>query len=168
MSNSTTEIGTMICNGEERKAVAALLELLKASGGNSVHAAIAAGVHHATLKRWITNLENRGFAVRKPLEKIRKARSATSSKPIEGLVTRRHPTTEIGTMIRNGECKKAAIKLIGLLNKYDGNAVHTSNGIGVHHVTVMRWITTLENQGFAVRKHLEKIRKSAKDAALVE
>lgn len=73
MSNSTTEIGTMICNGEEKQAVAKLLELLRGSGGNTVHAAIEAGVHHATLKRWITNLENRGFSVRKPLEKIRKA-----------------------------------------------------------------------------------------------
>lgn len=73
MSNSTTEIGTMICAGEEKQAVAKLLDLLRASGGNTVHAAKEAGVHHATLKRWITNLENKGFSVRKHLEKIRKA-----------------------------------------------------------------------------------------------
>jgi hypothetical protein len=70
MAHNDTEIGTLIKNGNMQEAATKLVEILATANGNTVHAAMAADVHHATLKRWITTLDVH-YDVRGALEKIR-------------------------------------------------------------------------------------------------
>lgn len=66
MAYTETTIGALIREGKEKQAAAKLVALLRTHKGNAVHAAQAAGVHHATLKRWVVRLGVRGH-----LEQIR-------------------------------------------------------------------------------------------------
>lgn len=68
MAYEETEIGTLV-KTDPARAAEHLLELLRRAGGNSVHAALLAGVHHSTLKRWLIKLDK--FKVRKQLDGIR-------------------------------------------------------------------------------------------------
>jgi transposase-like protein len=73
------EIGTMIRDNAE-EAMARLVRLLRKHGGNTVHSAEEVGVHHATLKRWIVNLEKAGQPIRQALEEIRVAAAQKMAK----------------------------------------------------------------------------------------
>lgn len=66
MSFAFTEIGELLTAGLEQPARAKLLELLEHNRGNVAHAALRAGVHVSTVKRWIVRLE-----VQSQLERIR-------------------------------------------------------------------------------------------------
>jgi transposase-like protein len=76
-----TEIGTMIREGKSDEAMAKLVRLLRKHGGNTVHSAEEVGVHHATLKRWVVNLETAGKPIREALEEIRVAAAQKLAKP---------------------------------------------------------------------------------------
>lgn len=69
MSYEQTEIGTLV-KSDPALAAAALVRLFETARGNTVHAALLAGVDHSTLKRWIHKLDE--HKVRAKLEKIRK------------------------------------------------------------------------------------------------
>lgn len=71
MAHNETQIGALIRQGDEQGAADALIELLAAHGGNTVHAALACGVHHSTVKRWIRLLADAGWDVREVLTEIR-------------------------------------------------------------------------------------------------
>lgn len=71
MAHNETQIGALIRQGDEQGAADALIELLAAHGGNTVHAALACGVHHSTVKRWIKLLAEAGWDVRENLQAIR-------------------------------------------------------------------------------------------------
>lgn len=76
-----TEIGTMIREGKNEGAMAKLVRLLRKHDGNTVHSAEEVGVHHATLKRWVVNLETAGQPIRKALEDIRVEAAQKQAKP---------------------------------------------------------------------------------------
>jgi hypothetical protein len=69
MSYERTEIGTLV-KSDPASAAEALVKLFESARGNTVHAALLAGVDHSTLKRWVTKLDE--YKVRAKLEKIRK------------------------------------------------------------------------------------------------
>lgn len=69
MSYEQTDIGTLI-KSDTAKAAEALVSLFEKARGNSVHAALLAGVDHSTLKRWVIKLEKHKVASK--LDKIRK------------------------------------------------------------------------------------------------
>ncbi len=68
MSYEQTEIGELL-KTDPAQAAEALVQLFRTARGNSVHAALMAGVHHSTLKRWVSKLDK--YKVRTKLEKIR-------------------------------------------------------------------------------------------------
>ena len=76
-----TEIGALIREEQYDDAMAKLVRLLKKHGGNTVHAAEEEGVHHATLKRWVVNLDGAGQPIRKALEEMREAAAKKLAKP---------------------------------------------------------------------------------------
>ena len=69
MAYEVTKIGQLI-DTDPARAAKELVQLFKRTNGNSVHAALHAGVHHATLKRW-TNKLDKDHGVKKKLEAIR-------------------------------------------------------------------------------------------------
>jgi L-ascorbate metabolism protein UlaG (beta-lactamase superfamily) len=69
--------------------------------------------------------------------------------------------TEIGGLIRSGKNDEAMVKIVRLLKKNDGNLVHASNAIGVHHATLKRWIAALDEAGVPIRQALLEIRVDA-------
>ena len=71
MAYEETEIGKLV-KSDPKRAAEKLVELFQRAGGNSVHAALLAGVHHATMKRWVIRLD-----LRKHLDKARASGSST-------------------------------------------------------------------------------------------
>ncbi len=69
MSYELTEIGSLV-KTDPASAAVVLVQLFETARGNTVHAALLAGVDHSTLKRWVTKLDK--YKVRADLEKIRK------------------------------------------------------------------------------------------------
>jgi hypothetical protein len=79
--SNETEIGALIREERFVEAMAKLVRLLKKHGGNTVHAAEEEGVHHATLKRWVVNLDGAGQPIRSALVEIREAAAKKLAKP---------------------------------------------------------------------------------------
>jgi hypothetical protein len=102
MSYEQTEIGALL-KTNPAQAAEALEQLLLRARGNSVHAALIAGVHHSTLKRWVSKLEK--YKVRKKLEKIR---SSTEPRGMS-------PTTRANLAERTSERRRVA----GLQRMFD-------------------------------------------------
>ena len=75
MAYEETEIGKLV-KSDPKRAAEKLVELFQRAGGNSVHAALLAGVHHATMKRWVIRLD-----LRKHLDK---ARASGASRAMSG------------------------------------------------------------------------------------
>ena len=69
MAYEETRIGKLV-DSDPDKAVEALLGLFQRTAGNAVHAALLAGVHHATLKRWVAKLDET-HGIRAKIERIR-------------------------------------------------------------------------------------------------
>lgn len=91
MARNETEIGSEIREYRYEVAMEMLVPLLKKHGGNTVHAAKDADVHHATLKRWIVALENAGQPIRQALDEMRgvSARKLARAKASKKKVTKR-------------------------------------------------------------------------------
>lgn len=71
MARYETEVGTEIRECRYEVAMEMIVLLLRKRGGNMVHAANDAAVHHATFKRWVVALENAGQPIRQAIDEIR-------------------------------------------------------------------------------------------------
>lgn len=78
MAYEETEIGKLV-KTDPAKAAKQLVELFERAGGNSVHAALLAGVHHSTLKRWVSKLDK--HKVRKKIDSVRETGTPAKMTP---------------------------------------------------------------------------------------
>lgn len=126
MAYEETEIGTLV-KTDPARAAEQLVKLFEKAGGNSVHAALLAGVHHSTLKRWVSKLEK--HKVRKKIVSVRE-----TSEPVKMSDTRREQLSATALERR---------RVAGLQRAYDRldaaglQALADETGVGLR--TLQNW-----------------------------
>lgn len=156
MSYEQTAIGTLM-KTDPAKAAEALVALFKKAEGNSVHAALLAGVDHSTLKRWVIKLD-----VQTKLDKIREKASP-------------RPMTE-GQRTKLKERAAERRRVAGLQRAFDrldeAGVVKLASEVSVSVKVLTTWRdrrtslddTTLEAVDEALGRHMARYRSQLRSA----
>lgn len=74
-----------------------------------------------------------------------------------------HNETEIGQLLKQGNNKQAAAKLLAVLRSHSGNTVHAALALAVHHSTMKRWLVRLDK---LIKENLSSIRSKSEYVSL--